>query len=73
MKAVVNPCYEIERALGIDEKCSRLANGATTECIIQLLCDHQRVLSLYDEGSIFFGSFGRYNKGGEALDRGGIQ
>ena len=70
MKAVVEPCYEVERAFGVNDKESKLANGATTECIIQMLSDHQRVLSHYDEGSAFFGSFGRYNKGGEALDRG---
>jgi hypothetical protein len=68
LRAVSTPCYEVERSLGISSD-SKLANGATTESIIQMLSVTQRVLSHYDEGNIFFGSFGRYKQGGEALDR----
>ena len=46
-----------------------MANGATTESIKQMLSESQKVLSRLDEGGIFFGSFGRYNPAGVALDR----
>ena len=68
LRTINSPCYEVERALGITTN-SRLANGATTECIIQMLSQNQKVLSHFDEGNIFFGRFGRYKPGGEILDR----
>ena len=69
LRLVTRACYEVEKALNISSDDSKLANGATVESTIQLLSEKSSVLSLYDEGSTFIGSIGRYNPNGVALER----
>lgn len=69
LKLVTRVCYEVEKALNVSMDDSKLVNGSTVESIIQILSEKRSVLSLYDEGSTFIGSIGRYNPNGVALER----
>lgn len=68
LKIISNSCYEIESTLGKEDKESNIANGGTVEALIELIKNLQFVLSMFDEGNAFLGSFGRYN-GGSSYDR----
>jgi len=43
--------------------------GATVEALCSILEDNNCILSLFDESSAFYGSFGRYSNGGASYER----
>jgi hypothetical protein len=43
--------------------------GATVEALISMLEENNCILSLFDEASAFYGSFGRYSNGGALYER----
>jgi hypothetical protein len=50
-------------------KTSFLFSGATVEALCSILEENNCILSLFDESSAFYGSFGRYSAGGASYER----
>jgi hypothetical protein len=60
---------DIEKFDHIEPKDSSLVQGATIEGIVEILKTNQCIISLFDEASAFWGSFGRYTTGNGSYDR----